>query len=166
MGSLAPPCDDLPRYRTAWVTYSSSTRYFHLPLHRAGLAQALAAAEAPGEVVVVADAALAGLRGVTDPAATTLPSKMSRVARENSGYSRITSARVGRDVASPYSPTTSLPGRGGQQKVKTVASPTILPETGCQESGINHITCSPIISEYNQRCNSFCNFSGRGVEGS
>ena len=38
------PCDDLPRYRTDFVTYCSATRYFHLPLHTASLQQALDAA--------------------------------------------------------------------------------------------------------------------------
>ena len=35
--SPAPPCDDIPRYRTDFVTYCSATSYFHVPLQRSSL---------------------------------------------------------------------------------------------------------------------------------
>ena len=51
--AVTKPCDDLPqdlpRYRTDFVTYCSATRYFHLPLHMASLQQALDAATSQAE---------------------------------------------------------------------------------------------------------------------
>ena len=110
--AVTKPCDDLPqdlpRYRTDFVTYCSATRYFHLPLHTASLQQALDAATSQAE-------------------SATLP-RFNRDTRDT-GCKRDTAGMVGgggdtcrrRDTVSPaYCPAaTTLPCRSAREEKVT-----------------------------------------------